>query len=86
VKTYGLRVAFGWRPDWIDCPISNLPADTLRVWRRIRAGEIARAFVRRPGAVEKWMLAPDGERSLKLLILEGVNVCPTLSSNVCERS
>ena len=54
-------------------PITNLPSDTIKVRRRIRNDQYAVAFVKTKTTVEKWMLAPDGDAALKLLINQGIN-------------
>jgi hypothetical protein len=71
--TYGLKICFGSKPELATLPITNLPSDTIKVRRRIRNDQYAVAFVKTKTTVEKWMLAPDGDAALKLLINQGIN-------------
>jgi len=70
---YGIRIAFGTRPEYATMPITNLPPGTIKVRRRLRNTSAAVAFVKTATTVEKWVLAPDGENELKLQILQGIN-------------
>jgi hypothetical protein len=71
----GKPLAWGCRPEYTTAQVVNLPPDTIKVRRRIRNNRAAVAFVRTETTVEKWVLAPDGDR-LKLEILQAVNVIP----------
>jgi hypothetical protein len=72
MNEYGKRVCWGANRKWLELPITNLPPYTIRVRRRVRDLEVARAFVRLQDAVEEWCLCPDGE-AVKLGILKSVN-------------
>lgn len=69
------QLAWGCRPEYATAHIVNLPPGTVKVRRRIRNNRVAVAFVRTETTVEKWVLAPIGDK-LKLEILQAVNVIP----------
>ena len=45
------NVVFGYRPEFLTAPIRGLPADTLRVRRRVRADNIMSVFAKTPRGV-----------------------------------
>lgn len=72
--TRGTSVLYGIAPHFIDAPIVNLPANTVKVRRRIRAHEMAQVFVKTDdGAVTRYYAGPDGPNALRLLWPMGVN-------------
>ena len=70
--TLGKRICWGANPEWSTLPILNLPPDTLKVRRRIRNRDAARAFVKTQTEVQEWILAPAGA-GLNLEIRQGIN-------------
>lgn len=69
----GATICWGAKPEFASFPISNLPDDTVSVKRKIRNRDVAVAYVRRPNAVEEWVLAPDGDKALKLSFVRKIN-------------
>lgn len=70
---FGTRIIYGCEAKYMGLPISNLPADAVKVRTRWRNDRAAAAFVKTPTAVSKWILQTDGDRAIKLGILQGVN-------------
>ncbi len=71
---WGVSICFGCEFAWANRPITNLPAGTLKVRRRIRALQPAKAYVKTASAVTCYHLVKDGENSLKLLLhANGIN-------------
>lgn len=54
------KLVFGCKPELLMLPISNLPAETLKVRVRMRQGEAAVAYVKLPRSISRWLLADDG--------------------------
>ena len=54
-------------PSITSLPISNLPADVIKVRVRWRVNDVARAFVKTPGKITKYaLLVAADEKSLEL--------------------
>ena len=69
------RICFGSKPEWATMPINNLPANTLKVRRKIRYCECARAYVKTTTEVQEWYLSPNGDgKTLNLVMMQGSNV------------
>ena len=62
----GAPIVFGLNPDYLTMPITNLPADCIKVRVRFRPRCVGIAFVQTSRTIEKWFLHRDGEKSLKL--------------------
>jgi hypothetical protein len=63
---------------WGPKPLSNIPADAIKVRLRLRNNDAARAFVKFADRIEHWILAPTDEKTQacptwKLGFLQGVN-------------
>jgi hypothetical protein len=73
----GMRICWGSDPRWATLPISNLPLDCIKVRRRIRLGDVARAYVKTATSVQHWCLAPVGDyetcAALRLDYFQGEN-------------
>lgn len=71
----GIRACLGVDSRWFSWPISNLPPGSVVVRRRLRAGQVAIAFVKTERAgVQRWALVPDEkDNAVKLGWLLGVN-------------
>jgi len=55
----GVAVCWGNDPRWATLPIINLPADAIKVRRRIRFDHVAKCFIKREnGALEEYILQP----------------------------
>ena len=68
------RVSYGCDPSFASAPVTNLPAGTVSVRKRIRAHELAQVFVKTAdGAVTRYYAGPDGPGALRLLWPMGVN-------------
>lgn len=52
----GIPVCWGFDPRWESLPIINVPADALRVKRRLRHGEFASVVVKTPRGVQRGIL------------------------------
>lgn len=74
----GTPVCWGADPRWSTLPIVNLPPDVIKVRRRIRNTNFAKAFVKTSTEVQHWVLLPVGTvkdcTELKLGIRQGMNV------------
>lgn len=53
-------------------PLTNVPAEALKVRLRLRPRDVGVAFVRFADRVERWIIEPDGD-NWRLGILTGVN-------------
>lgn len=73
IQQLGTPICWDAQAKWLDLPISNLPADALKVRRRIRAGMPAVAYVRTRDRTAAWMLYPDGENAVRLGHVMGAN-------------
>lgn len=74
VITDGHEPAFGCDPKFAELPISNLPANAIKVRRRIRAHKMAEVYVKTAdGSITAYYAGPDGPGALKLLWPMGVN-------------
>ena len=69
----GHPILFGVKPECAAAPITNLPADTVKVRRRFRHNSFGKAFVKTSTGIQEWILWADGENGLRLGILLGVN-------------
>ena len=70
----GTLICWGLKAAWLEMPIANLPADTVKVRRRFRKGMPVTAFVKTPNRITRWVLGPNGKSSsLKLCVLLDVN-------------
>lgn len=68
------RATYGCDLRFKSAPITNLPAGTVSVRKRIRAHEMAQVFVKTSdGAVTRYYAGPDGPGALRLLWPMGVN-------------
>ena len=72
--TYGTPICIGCKPEYVTMPITNLPLGTIKVRRRIRNDRAAVAFVKTETTVQKWVLSPGSHDTLKLSLLQGINV------------
>lgn len=76
-RIIGERICAGADPRWASLPISNLPAGALKVRRRIRYNDWARAYVKTATELQEWTLAPNGKftdcESVRLAHLQGDN-------------
>ena len=72
MNPYGISVAWGCDKKWLSAPIVNLPADTIKVRRKLHTNWVAVAFVKTPNAITKYILGTEGD-GLKLLYPSGVN-------------
>lgn len=79
---FGKIICFGMDPRWATLPITNLPVDTIRVRRCLRAQREAVAFVLQPGRLTKWMLEPDED----LTSCRGVRLGELLAENIRQPS
>ena len=57
-------------------PISNLPADTIKVRIRMRPHSFAVAFVKQPNSITKWVLAEKSDGAPYLWMIQGSNLTP----------
>lgn len=68
------RARYGCGLRFKSAPITNLPAGTVSVRKRIRAHEMAQVFVKTAdGVVTRYFAGPDGPGALRLLWPMGVN-------------
>lgn len=73
----------GYRPEWETMPIRNLPADTVKFWRRIRKDARMVVYVRTEKAVRRYSVGPAGGVFTGATALELVDV---LGANVRQRN
>jgi hypothetical protein len=71
-------VCWGAQQRWADLPISNLPANAIKVRRRIRNNAPVKAFVKTAdNEIHQFILVPDGTisecKALKLALRQGIN-------------
>jgi hypothetical protein len=73
----GLPVCVGCDPRWARLPISNVPIDAIKVRRRIRQNDIAKAYIKTATELQEWVLAPDGKSAecvtIRLAYLQSIN-------------
>lgn len=73
-QNQGVRTTYGCDLKFKSAPITNLPAGTVAVRKRIRAHEMAQVFVKTAdGAVTRYYAGPDGPGALRLLWPMGIN-------------
>lgn len=76
-RLLGVQVCWGADPRWASLPISNVPEGAIKVRRRIRNKDVARAYVKTASELQEWILAPDGTfkecATIRLAYRQGIN-------------
>lgn len=72
------RVLYGVNPEWEKMPIANLPENTIKVRRRFRQKDFAKAYIKTQTSIQEWILGPEDGCNrltgpLKLVVLNGIN-------------